>query len=91
MSIQTMAAVGLGSMGFGMARSLLAAGHTVYGFDVSQDAVARFVDAGGLAAPMPDVAPIVDVLVSVVLSAEQTDAVLLATPAGPMPCVEARR
>ena len=33
--------VGLGSMGYGIAASLLRAGHEVYGADVNPDAVAR--------------------------------------------------
>ncbi len=41
--------VGLGNMGGPMARNLLKAGHAVTGFDLSQEALAGFVAAGGTA------------------------------------------
>ena len=47
------AVIGLGAMGFGMARSLLRAGFDVAGFDVSADTVSRFAEAGGRAATTP--------------------------------------
>ena len=47
------AVIGLGSMGFGMATSLLRAGFDVIGCDVSDDAVARFVAEGGKGARTP--------------------------------------
>ena len=43
--------VGLGAMGFGMATSLVRAGFDVAGFDLSAEAVEKFVAAGGRAAP----------------------------------------
>ena len=43
--------IGLGHMGLPMARNLLAAGHDVTGFDLSEPARAALVDAGGHAAP----------------------------------------
>ena len=43
-SSMKIAVFGLGSMGYGMAQSLLRAGHTVYGFDVVPQHVARFQD-----------------------------------------------
>lgn len=67
---------GLGSMGSGMARSLLAAGLTVHGFDVDEDAVARFAKDGGAPGAMAAVAPRLAIAVSVVVNAAQTDAVL---------------
>ena len=39
--------IGLGNMGGPMAANLLAAGHDLSGFDLVEDAVSRFVDAGG--------------------------------------------
>lgn len=42
--------VGLGNMGLGMARNLLAKGHVVQGFARRPDVVAQFVAAGGVAA-----------------------------------------
>ncbi|MBW4021552.1 MAG: NAD-binding protein [Proteobacteria bacterium] len=78
MSAQNKAAViGLGSMGLGMARSLLRAGFSVAGFDVSNEAVARFVAAGGSAAKTPaEAAQGADVVVAVVVNAVQTETVL---------------
>jgi 3-hydroxyisobutyrate dehydrogenase-like beta-hydroxyacid dehydrogenase len=70
------AVIGLGSMGFGVASSLLRAGLTVYGFDINPDAVARFVAKGGAEGTLADVAGDLDAVVTVVLNAAQTEAVL---------------
>ncbi len=65
--------VGLGSMGFGIASSLLPGGHQVWGDDVNPAAVQRLQGAsGGLADALPDL----DALVVVVLNAAQVEAVL---------------
>ena len=68
------AVFGLGSMGYGMAASLLRAEHDVWGRDVSPAPVARFVAEGGQAGD-PDPAGL-DAVVVVVLNAAQTQAVL---------------
>ncbi len=47
------AVIGLGSMGSGMAASLLRAGFSVAACDVNPEAVARFREAGGEAAANP--------------------------------------
>ncbi|MGU3541868.1 L-threonate dehydrogenase [Methylobacterium sp. A52T] len=71
------AVIGLGSMGSGMAGSLLRAGFAVSACDVNPDAVARFATAGGRAAANPaEAARDADVVVSVVVNAAQTEAVL---------------
>jgi L-threonate 2-dehydrogenase len=71
------AVIGLGSMGSGMAGSLLRAGFAVSACDVNPDAVARFAEAGGRAAANPaEAARDADVVVSVVVNAAQTEAVL---------------
>src|SRR5246500_5013653 len=71
------AVIGLGSMGFGMAASLRRAGFDVIGCDVSADIVARFVADGGNAAKTPaEAAKGADIVVSVVLNAAQTEAIL---------------
>lgn len=70
------AAIGLGSMGYGMASSLLRAGHEVYGVDVNADAMARFRSDGGAAGALADVAGELDAVVVVVLNAAQTETVL---------------
>jgi len=73
------AVIGLGSMGFGMALSLKRAGFDVTGCDAAADAVARFVADGGRGAANPaDAARDADVVVSVVVNAAQTEAILFA-------------
>ncbi len=69
--------VGLGSMGIGMAQSMVKRGIKVTGFDIHSAAVAKLVDAGGSgAASVADVARNADVLLVVVVNAAQTDLVL---------------
>ncbi|MEM9604269.1 MAG: L-threonate dehydrogenase [Pseudomonadota bacterium] len=70
------AVFGLGSMGLGMATSLVRAGHPTYGFDVSAQAVDRFVEAGGQQAALEAVAAELGAVVVVVLNAAQTESVL---------------
>lgn len=70
------AVFGLGSMGYGMAQSILRAGHTTYGFDIAQAQMDRFVAQGGSAGAMADIAPTLDAVVCVVLNAQQTESVL---------------
>ena len=72
-----MAVIGLGSMGFGMATSLRRAGFEVTGCDVSADSVARFAADGGKGAKTPaEAAKDADIVVSVVVNAAQTEAIL---------------
>lgn len=66
--------VGLGSMGLGMALSLLRAGHEVYGLDLTPARVALLQEAGGRA--LNRAAPAADALVCVVLNDAQTEAAL---------------
>jgi putative dehydrogenase len=68
--------VGLGSMGFGIAASLLRAGHAVCGADVNPDAVTRLRQKGAIVDGMAEAAPGLDALAVVVLNAAQVDAVL---------------
>ncbi len=71
------AVIGLGSMGFGMAQSLSRAGFSVAGFDVSQASVARLAAEGGRGTQSPaEAATGADVVVSVVVNAAQTEAIL---------------
>ena len=76
MSTHRTAVIGLGSMGYGMALSLLRAGHAVHGFDVAAAQVERFAAEGGAEGAAADVAPRLDAAVVVVLNAAQTEAVL---------------
>jgi putative dehydrogenase len=74
---QTVAVVGVGSMGFGIARSLLRAGHIVRGFDVDRAALRRLAEDGGQATECPAAAAGgADAVVVVVVNAAQTDTVL---------------
>ena len=69
--------VGLGAMGMGVAMSLLREGFEVHACDVRPEAVQKVVDAGGIRAESPAaMAPLVDVLITVVVNADQTEAVL---------------
>lgn len=70
------AVIGLGAMGMGAARSCLAAGLETVGCDISADARAAFAAAGGAVAASPaDIGP-VDAVLTLVVNAAQTDAVL---------------
>ncbi|MEM7177638.1 MAG: L-threonate dehydrogenase [Pseudomonadota bacterium] len=75
-SVSTVGVVGLGSMGFGIARSLVRAGFATHGADVNEAAVARLVAEGGAPEPLAQRAASLDALVIVVLNAAQTEAVL---------------
>ena len=70
------AVIGLGSMGFGMASSLLRAGHQTHGFDVNPAQTERFRELGGAAGELGDIAATIDAAVLVVLNAAQTETVL---------------
>ncbi|HWK45146.1 MAG TPA: L-threonate dehydrogenase [Stellaceae bacterium] len=71
------AVIGLGSMGLGMARSLKRSGLDVSGYDVNPAAVDQLVDSHGRGAATPaDAAKDADIVVSVVVNAAQTEAVL---------------
>lgn len=72
------AVIGLGSMGYGMASSILRAGHEAHGFDINSDAVARFRAEGGAAGELAAIANDLDGVAAVVLNAQQTEAVLFA-------------
>jgi putative dehydrogenase len=71
------AVIGLGAMGMGMALSLIRAGFDVAGFDVSPGAVDRLAAAGGRGArSVAEAAAGADAVVSVVVNAAQTEAIL---------------
>ena len=71
------AVIGLGSMGFGIAQSLLRAGFRVAGCDTNASARERFAAAGGtaVASPAAAVSGVVAVI-TVVVNAAQTETVL---------------
>jgi putative dehydrogenase len=74
---QKIAVIGLGSMGLGMAKSLLRAGHHVRGFDISASALEELAANDGITCVSPaDAAKGADIVVSVVVNAKQTEEVL---------------
>ena len=73
------AIIGLGSMGYGMARSILRAGHVAYGYDVVPAQMDRFRAEGGAEGALQQVAGDLDGVVVVVLNAAQTETVLFGT------------
>ena len=69
--------IGLGAMGLGMAQSLRRAGCDVHVCDVRAEAAQAFASEGGTACTTPAaLAALCEVVVSVVVNAEQTEAVL---------------
>ncbi len=69
--------IGLGSMGLGMAQSMVKRGIRVAGFDINAAAIKKLVDAGGSgASSVAEVVKTADVLLVVVVNAAQTDTVL---------------
>ena len=73
----TACVIGLGSMGYGAAASLLRKGFAVRGVDVREDVLKRFAAEGGLACPTPvEGAEGADIVFTFVVNAAQTEAVL---------------
>ena len=69
--------IGLGAMGRGMAGSLRRAGYDVHVHDVRAEAASDFVTEGGTACTSPaELAATCEIVVSVVVNATQTEAVL---------------
>jgi 3-hydroxyisobutyrate dehydrogenase len=77
MGATTVGLIGVGAMGSGMAQSLRRAGHTVHVFDVRREVAAAFAADGGTAHDsLTSLGAACDVIVSVVVNAEQTESVL---------------
>ncbi|VXC79237.1 putative dehydrogenase, with NAD(P)-binding Rossmann-fold domain [Burkholderia sp. 8Y] len=69
--------IGLGAMGLGVARSLLRAGFAVHACDVRRDVLDAFAAEGGVACASPaELGGQCDVVVTLVVNAAQTEAVL---------------
>jgi L-threonate 2-dehydrogenase len=80
--------IGLGAMGLGMATSLRRAGFPLSVFDIRDEVAKKFVLDGGTACSSPaELAAYCDVVVSVVVNADQTDDVLF----GAMGCAAAMK
>jgi putative dehydrogenase len=84
----TVAVFGLGSMGYGIAQSILRAGLVTHGFDVVPAQAAKFQTEGGAAGDIADIAGTLDAVAVVVLNAAQTEAVLFGD-AGVVPHMKA--
>ena len=69
--------IGLGAMGFGVGRSLLRAGFAAHAYDVRPAVLAAFEAEGGIACADPAaLGTACDVVITVVVNAAQTEAVL---------------
>ena len=75
-NIKKVCVIGLGSMGFGIASSLIKNGHDVYGLDKDKKHIDRLQKAGGKNEEISKVCKIVDVVVIVVLNSLQTEQIL---------------
>ena len=75
--MSTVGLIGLGAMGSGMAKSLRRAGHAVHVYDLRREAAQAFAAKGGVACTSPaELAGACQVVISVVVNAAQTEAVL---------------
>lgn len=75
--MNTVGVIGLGAMGSGMARSLRRAGYEVHACDARPGVAEAFAAEGGVACSSPaELARRCDVVISVVVNAQQTEAVL---------------
>jgi 3-hydroxyisobutyrate dehydrogenase len=69
--------IGLGAMGYGVAQSLLRAGFNVHACDLRDEVLRRFADAGGTPCASPaELGERCDVVITLVVNAAQTEAVL---------------
>lgn len=75
-NIKKVCVIGLGSMGFGIASSLIKNGHEVYGLDKDENHTDRLQKAGGKNEELSKICKIVDVVVIVVLNSIQTEQIL---------------
>ena len=77
MNTKNVGVIGLGAMGLGIARSLLRSGFNVHACDVRTSVTEAFAQEGGVACESPAaMAAACDVIVTVVVNAEQTETVL---------------
>ena len=75
-NIKKVCVIGLGSMGFGIASSLIKNGHEVYGLDKDKNHTDKLQKAGGKIEELSKICKIVDVVVIVVLNSIQTEQIL---------------
>ncbi|HLU60025.1 MAG TPA: 2-hydroxy-3-oxopropionate reductase [Pseudonocardia sp.] len=75
--MSTIGFIGLGIMGGPMAANLVAAGHTVLGYDTRQEAAERLVSAGGAYAGSVAAAAAADVVITMLPDSPQVEQVVL--------------
>lgn len=81
--LSTVAFVGLGAMGFGMAAHLVKTGYKVVGFDVHEPTRARFKEAGGkISHSAREAARGANFFICMVANSQQADSVLFGSEAG---------
>ncbi|MEM7196933.1 MAG: NAD(P)-dependent oxidoreductase [Pseudomonadota bacterium] len=69
--------IGLGNMGSGLAKNLLAAGHETYVFDLDTTKVSAMQDLGGVAAQSPaEMAKLADTIFVMVMNGDQAKSVI---------------
>ncbi len=73
---ETICVFGLGSMGFGMASSLVSAGYKTAGFDLNKDQETKLKQQGGIDLSKADALAAADIVVLVVDNAAQTESLL---------------
>lgn len=75
------AVIGLGSMGYGIAQSLLRQNHTTFGFDINPQRQLQLQDEGAAVGELETIAETLDAVIVVVLNAAQVGQVLFADTA----------
>lgn len=68
--------IGLGSMGYGIASSLIKKGHEVYGVDKEKKQIEKLINEGGHSKDLNTICKLVDIVVVVVLNSLQTEQIL---------------
>lgn len=73
---ETICVFGLGSMGFGMASSLVSAGYKTAGFDLNKEQETKLQQQGGVELSRSEALAVADIVVLVVVNAAQTESLL---------------
>ena len=77
---KNIAIFGLGSMGFGIAKSCIDNGHKVWGFDISRRTINKFKKIGGVIDTFDKIAKNLDMVFLVVLNAKQVKSIFTKDP-----------
>lgn len=77
-NMQSVGVIGIGDMGSGLAKNLMAAGHTTYGFDVDAGRLDAFASAGGVSVgSAAEVGASADTVFVMVMTGEQAKSAIL--------------